>query len=396
MVLVPMGAIGGGMSREGGNLGRRSRHGRPRKIQGEVGEALRAIVEAHPLATIQELADRLAAETGVRVERDTMYRTLARLGIQRVRPSSKTSRAGSEGRGAAAAEPAPSEPRYGYRDHHRIEPTPERYPTDVTDAEWRLIEPIFEQDGPGRPERYRRRTLFNAISYVVRTGCPWRSLPKDFPPWQNVYATFRRWSRAGVFEQVHDRLRAMWREREGRANGPSGALLDTQSVRSSENGGPHGFDAGKKVKGRKRHLVTDTLGLLLAVVIHSADIQDRDGAARAFAPAKQKYPSIQTVWVDAGYGGQCARELSEDHAVDVEVVRRASRRGAWHTGQAELFELPKGFVVQAKRWVIERTNGWTDHVRRMAKDYDRLTEVSATWVWLVHARRMMASLAAAN
>lgn len=138
---------------------------------------------------------------------------------------------------------------------------------------------LFEEEGQrGTPPRYSRRLLVDACCYVLRSGCSWLMLPRDFPPWQNVYRTFRRWSQQGKFEQMHDRLRAQWRAREGRDPMPSAAVLDAQSTRSSPQGGPSDYDAGKKVKGRKRHMLVDTLGLVLAVSVTAASVQDRDGA----------------------------------------------------------------------------------------------------------------------
>ncbi|MBS9405669.1 IS5 family transposase [Halomonas sp. TRM85114] len=148
---------------------------------------------------------------------------------------------------------------------------------------------IFESDGDrGTPPRYPRRLLVDACCYVVRSGCSWRMLPKDFPAWQNVYRTFHRWSQQGKFEQMHDRLRAQWREREGRTHMPSAAVLDAQSTRSSPQGGTSGYDAGKKVKGRKRHVLVDTLGLILAVSVTAASVQDRDGAHPVMANGMEK------------------------------------------------------------------------------------------------------------
>lgn len=148
------------------------------------------------------------------------------------------------------------------------------------------------------PPKYPRRLLIDACCYVVRTGCAWRMLPKEFPAWQNVYRTFRRWVEQGKFEQMHDRLRSQWREREGREAAPTAAVLDAQSTRISPQGGERGYDAGKKVKGRKRHLVVDTLGLLLAVSVTAASVQDRDGAHPVVASTMAKYPSVETLFVD--------------------------------------------------------------------------------------------------
>ena len=169
--------------------------------------------------------------------------------------------------------------RYGYRDEHRRQEPEQLYPSCLTQTEWELVADLFEQPGKrGRPPQYSRWEMVNACCYVVRNGCSWRMLPHEFPPWENVYRTFRRWAAGGKFEQMHDRLRELWRSREERAPEPSAAVLDAQSTRSSPQGGPSGYDAGKKVKGRKRNLVVDTLGLLLMVSVVPANVQDRDGA----------------------------------------------------------------------------------------------------------------------
>lgn len=242
----------------------------------------------------------------------TIQKALREAGIERVR--------GRDGVQVVTGEQAA--PRYGYINAHRRQEPEQTCPSCLTDAEWGLVENLFDNEGGrGTPPQYARRVLLDACCYAVRTGCAWRMLPKEFPPWQNVYRTFRRWSEQGKFEQMHDRLRARWREREGRQAEPTATVLDAQSTRSSPQGGDSGFDAGKKVKGRKRHLVVDSLGLLLAVSVTAASVQDRDGAHPVEASAMSKYPSVRALFVDGRYAGQCAQTVSQCHGIKVDVVR---------------------------------------------------------------------------
>lgn len=252
---------------------------------------------------------------------------------------------------------------------------------------------LFEHKGPGKPPLYSRRQMVDACCYAVRSGCPWRMLPKDLPPWQDVYAHFRRWTDKGLFETMHDRLRAMWRQKVGRDAAPTAGVLDTQAVKTSAQGGPKGYDAAKKVKGRKRHLVVDVLGLLLAVLILPANVQDRDAAAPVLARALQKYPTLKKLFADGGYGGECARELQARYKVEVEVVRRPHPTGVWTDGTGPP---PKSaatpFPILPRRWVVERTNSWVERPRRLSKDYDRRLDVSASWVWLAETRILLQRL----
>ena len=253
---------------------------------------------------------------------------------------------------------------------------------------------IFENEGGrGKPPSYARRLLVDACCYVVRTGCSWRLIPKDFPTWTIVYKTFRRWTDAKKFETMHDRLRGMWRERAERQVGPTAGILDSQSVKTSAQGGPKGYDAGKKVKGRKRHILV--VGLILALVILPANVQDRDGAPPVVAKAMEKYPSIQKLYVDGAYGGECKAKLEHTHKIDVEVVRHPANGavGRWQdAGQQSLFPVTKGFVVLPKRWVVERTHAWNDRSRRLAKDHDRRIDVGESWIWLTEARLLVRRL----
>jgi len=271
-----------------------ARRGRPKKVQPEHLPVLREIVTDKPLATLTELRQAFAARTGISLYIGTLRKALKEAGITRHKGAPDGRKSGD--RSEPSADSPPGQPtRYGYQERHRQQAPEQRYSSCLTDAEWERVADIFESSGDrGTPPRYPRRLLVNACCYVVRSGCSWRMLPKEFPPWQNVYRTFRRWSEQGKFEQMHDRLRAQWREREGRDPMPSAAILDAQSTRHSPQGGTSGYDAGKKVKGRKRHVLVDTLGLILAVSVTAASVQDRDGAHPVMANGMEKFGYINS------------------------------------------------------------------------------------------------------
>lgn len=209
--------------------------GRPRLLSKDDEGFLLERMRVNPHVTTRELAVEVGDRIGRRVKHSTIANVLARLGVKKVRPTT-------------APKVTPLR-RYGYSPAHRRSEAGQTYPSNVTDIEWELIRDLFEQKGPGRPELHPRRTIFDAISYVVRSGCSWRMLPKDFPRWQLVYMTFRRWSDAGLFEQMHDRMRALWREREGRDEHPTASVLDSQSVRTAEKGGSTVSMRARKSKG---------------------------------------------------------------------------------------------------------------------------------------------------
>ncbi len=331
------------------------------------------------------------------VSRDTLYAYLKQARIKRGRRESRKETARRLEQATSAAVDRGGEakgPAYGYTDRHRDPGGANRYPASLTDAEWEIVADLFEVQGPGKPPKYPRRRMVDAICYVVRSGCPWRMLPKDLPPWQDVYAHFRRWTEKKLFEAMHDRLRGMWREREGRDAKPTAVVIDSQSVKTSPQGGAKGFDAGKKVKGRKRHLAVDVLGLLLAVSVLPAGVQDRDGAHPLIARAVEKYPSLAKLYVDSAYGGACADRIRSEHELDVEVVRRPSAAGAWSDAQLALFTTPaRPFAILPKRWVVERTHSWVERPRRMAKDQDRRLDVAESWIWLTEARLLLRRIA---
>ena len=360
--------------------------GRPPVLKAEHIAALHDIVTERAQASLQEIADELHHRCGLCVCTATIRSALRAQCIVRLKPVR---------RAYTAAKPAK---RYGYTAAHRREDV-HPYSTSLTDAEWDLVADLFER-APGQrgtPARYSRRELVNACSYVLRAGCAWRLLPTTLPPWQAVYKAFSRWVTAGVFEQMQDCLREQWRSRMGRTSMPTVAVIDAQSNRSSLQGGESGFDLGKKVKGRQRNLVVDTMGLVIALTVPAANVQDRDAAAAVVTQACAKVPGLEKLYTDGAYGGKCVRDIEQQHKIRVDVVRRPDNGT---TGTlldikrigAQATEIKAGFVVLPKRWVVERTHAWIERWRRTVMHHDRKLSTSAAWVWLAEARMLLTRL----
>jgi putative transposase len=246
------------------------------------------------------------------------------------------------------------------------------YSTDLSDSQWQVIEPYLKDK---RKRKYTCRVLLNAIFYLVKTGCQWRMLPHDFPKWQTVYFYFSRWKRDGTLEQVQQVLVEQQRRKAGRQSEPTIGILDAQSTKTTMVAGEQrGFDAGKKVKGRKRHIIVDTLGLILAVVIQSASVQDRNGADEVIAWMKRCWVGVKKIFADAGYSGKLVERVKTAFGIDVQIVEK-NTSGA--------------FQVLPKRWIVERTFAWLDSNRRNSKDYERLVETSQAMIYLASIRLML-------
>ncbi|NUK22437.1 IS5 family transposase [Streptomyces lunaelactis] len=249
------------------------------------------------------------------------------------------------------------------------------YDTDLTDAQWqelRLLLPVpaWMEGRGGRPEGYCHRVMLDAMFYVIDNGIKWRAMPVDFPAWGRVYAFFRRWRKAGLVAEFHDRLRGKVREAAGREAEPSAAVIDSQSVKADAvvGAGSRGYDGGKKINGRRRHLICDTIGLLLQIRVMSADVTDRQAAVDMFPALRERFPTITKVWADGGYTGELITWALSVLQLIVTVIKRSDD--------------VKGFVVLPRRWVVERTFGWLMRSRRLVRDYERRPDSSeAVILW---------------
>lgn len=249
----------------------------------------------------------------------------------------------------------------------------------MSDGAWRYLKPHLPVSAVGRPRELSLRQVINAILYVLKTGCQWRQLPREFPDWSAVYYYFYSWSGNGTWERLHHVLRSRLREKRKRHKQPTAGCLDSQSVKCTAVPGERGYDAGKKINGRKRHILVDTLGLLLTVVVTVGSVQDRDGARLLLRHLPGSCKKLRKIWVDGGYSGLLVDWVDRRFKFCLAVVLRPKES--------------KKFVLLPRRWVVERTLGWLNHSRRLSKCYERLMRTDETWIYIAMTRIMLNRLA---
>ena len=278
-----------------------------------------------------------------------------------------------------------------------------KYPDNLTDNEWTLVKHFIDVKSKlgGKPSLYGKRAMLDAVLYILRTGCSWRHLPKDFPSWMAVYSQYRTWVKKGTFLLIHEALAKKIRKISNKESSVRAAIVDSQSVKVSDRGGLHGYDGGKKINGRKRHILTDMNGNILELRLTEANFGDRKGLKSLLSSMRKKFPNLKKIYADMGYQGfEFTKEIKDKFQVFLEIIKKPRKYFYVPHGVTDVnsylesigYKVETGFQVQAKRWIVERTFAWLGKFRRLSKDYEYKILTSESFIYLAMIRHLLRRL----